>query len=228
MNPILIFDISKIKDGDSLSRVVLRKEENIATSKIDEIVKRFRLVFSSIDFSENDAQALLDVYQIRNYFIHGYKPDNEIYFDQEDLMSKMGTIWEKVSNLATGLFDKEVIKKNTPKKKYTEQELEQVLESEVREMIKPIESEIGVLNTRSAYEPISLYSSGDECPRCGSYRFSLNNNENDWWTRETIDTVFTGFSPKSGSTLYKCKKCNLELTEKQYAIAKRIRDSQSI
>lgn len=227
-NPILVFDLGVIKDANTLARISLRKEETVITARIDEIVRRFRLIFPK-DFSEDKEQALLEIYQIRNRFIHDYKPTNKISFDQEDLVKKMGTIWEEVSDLAIKLFGKQEIKRSIPKKKYSEQELEQVLENEVQEMIRPVHvigTGFGVLRSataaRASFSP-TFSSFGEQCPRCDKYTLSLGTNKNSLWAGGIGGSMATYVFPQNNSSLYKCESCNLELTSKQYAMAKRIR-----
>ena len=228
-NPILVFDTGKIKDVDSLSMVVLKKEKNIETSKIYEIARRFRLIFSK-DFSEDEEQALIEIYNTRNHFVHSYKPDNKIFFDRDDLIKKMGTIWEKISTLAISLLGKQEIKESRPKKKYTEDELERVLENEVREMIKPEEG-IAPFGVRRglAFADFSL-NTGEKCPRCGSLTLTLGNGENNLPYRGialsgAVSSAFVSPYSSGNPNLYKCTTCNLELTEKQYGIAKKIKQS---
>lgn len=232
-NPFLIFDGSWIKDDNSISIIALKKEESIETSKIKNILNRFEIVFKGV-FTQDELQALKDIYEVRNYFVHGYKADDQIDIDVEDMVKKMGTIWEKISKIAISLFGKENIKTGKPKKKYTEKELENVLEEEVRKMIKPLRTEtrFGVLQTiQEVYtQPVGTAFSSyfrERCPRCGSYAFSLDDSRNPWQSSYAdlgIHAATGTAIVDGGSLLYKCKDCHLELTEKQYEIAKRIKD----
>lgn len=227
-NPLLVFDTSYLRDNISFSIAALKKEKDTKTAKIDDIIERFEIVFKK-GLRSGEFQALRDVYKVRNNFVHGYKPDNEIDFDIDDITKKMSTIWLKVSKIAVTLFGKENIKTPKPKKTYTEEELEKILEEEVRKMISA--NPVGdlyqfVVTGSSAYqnfiqEPTNAYfdytiGAGDRCPRCGSYSFLLDGGPSDIFI-ETLSTM----RPR----LYKCKKCHLELTEKQYEIAKRIKGS---
>lgn len=237
INPVLVFEQSKIKDNDSFVSVAMNKEKNIETIKIPETIDRFKLVFVDI-FSDDEFQALLDIYYIRNNFIHGYKPDDEISFEVDDVIKKMGTIWEKISNQAVDLFGKDTIKMNKPKKKYSEEELEKVLSEEVKKKIQSTgneyDSPFSLSNFRSDYQDVSSdivrYSAryptsfgflGEQCPRCGSNEFSLDVPDTDVFS---ISTVRLRGSRKNFSDLYKCKKCNLELTRKEYEIAKKLKE----
>ncbi|MES2087587.1 MAG: hypothetical protein V4467_01190 [Patescibacteria group bacterium] len=224
-NPLLVFDTKYIQDSNSLSIIALKKEKDIETARIKEILGRFKIIFKNI-FTEDEFQAISDIYELRNYFVHGYKSEDQIIFDSEDVLKKMGTIWEKVSPIATALFGKENIKNSKPKKKYTEAELEKVLEEEVEKMIKRSDNRFVVSMYDDVIQTNSFFHSGEQCPRCGTYGFSLGGNPNDPWALSVYDSVtgahgMAGF--EGGVNLYKCKKCNLELTEKQYEIAKRIR-----
>jgi hypothetical protein len=200
-NPFLVFEESYIKEN-SLSIIALRKEKDIPTAKIQNIIDRFKVVFKTT-FTPDELQALRDIYDVRNCFVHGYKSDNKIPFDSEDIVKKMGTIWEKVSKIAISLFGKESIKNARPKKKYTEKELEKALEDEVRKMIQHLPSRSTVFSPvtsmiRRKFEAIDTNSlvfpsfnnrttmgvfgtsTGNKCPRCDSYSFSLEETKTDW------------------------------------------------
>lgn len=209
-NPVLLFDNSKIKENDALVAIISKKEKN--------------LVFKNI-FSDDEMQALLDIYAIRNGFVHGYKPDSNILFDEEDVIKKLGTIWEKILNQAVILFGKDSIKKNKPKKKYSEEELEKVLEEEVRTKIKPIQRGNGIqrgygLDGDMLQVSGSVFGfTGERCPRCGSYEFSLDDRLNS----DIYSVTSVSMYPiRTFSDLYKCKKCHLELTRKEYEIVKKL------
>ncbi|MDP2856264.1 MAG: hypothetical protein Q8N90_04115 [bacterium] len=221
-NPLLVFDTSCIRDDDALSVITLKKEDNIETAKIKNIIGRFEVVFKRV-FTPDELQALRDIYEIRNKFVHGYKSDDKIIFDAEDMVKKMGTIWEKISIIAIFLFGKETIKSGRPRKKYTEKELEQVLEDEVRKMIQPPSNNAFAFATLSSLASIaspstlSILANKKKCPRCGSYSLSLDNRP-----ISAYNLTDQGFVLDAGSNLYKCDNCHLELTEKQYEITKKI------
>lgn len=219
-NPILVFDQLKCKDADLLVAITMRKEKNIETVKIAETVERFKLVFSKI-FSDDELQALIEVFYIRNSFIHGYKPDDEIVFKADDVVKKIGTIWEKVSKEAASLFGEKSIKKITPKKKYSEEELEQVLIEGVKSKIKS-SRDLGLFNYYEI-QPVNTFNNfypftGEKCPRCGAYGFSLDGLDQEMFNQG----IFERYPPYTFTDLYKCKKCNLELTKKEYEIAKKL------
>ena len=222
-NPVLIFDVSKLKTNGSLTAVINNKDVDIETVRIFDVIERFKILYPNI-FSNEEFQALSDIYRVRNDLMHGYKDDNKILSDVENLIKKMGTIWEKFSEQAIALFGKDNIKKSIPKKKYTESELENVLIEEVTKKIQSQENVFGIstyfynpLTTGSAYYS-SILSEGEKCPRCGGYDFSLDNSQNNADSFMAMRSLVVG----SYSNLYKCRKCNLELTEKEFEIAKKL------
>lgn len=229
-NPLLIFDQSTFKVDDALSAIALKKERDIETAKVQTILNRFGIVFKNV-FTPDEIQALIDIYAVRNYFVHSYIPDDKIIFDPEDMVKKMGTVWEKISKIAIALFGKENIKNGRPKKKYTEKELEQVLETEVRKMIEPLQKkrEIYALDEYiDVGASVKTLWRHDECPRCGAPYFSTDDQKDEWTAIATdfARPIYTKYPWVQKSVLYKCKKCNLELTEKQYEIAKNIIDNR--
>jgi hypothetical protein len=238
-NPFLVFEQSRITE-DSLGIIALRKEKDIETAKIKNIINRFEVVFKNV-FTTGELQALVDIYDVLNCFVHGYKSDDKVVFDTDDIVKKMGTIWEKVSKIAVSLFGKDSIKDGRPKKKYTEEELEKALEDEVKKMIQPLASSgittfsglkynLDILPDDSIVLPFHqttpaiFGSSSDKCPRCGSYSFSQDNNNNDWLRSNILSLDSLSGQSSNRSNLYRCKKCHLELTEKQYEIAKKLSD----
>jgi DNA-directed RNA polymerase subunit RPC12/RpoP len=229
-NPLLVFDPAKFKEDDSLSIIALKKEKDIETAKVGNIISRFEIVFKKA-FTPDEFQALRDIYEVRNCFVHGYKTDDKIVFDAEDLVKKMGTVWEKIAKIAISLFGKENIKNGRPKKKYTEKELEKVLEDEVRKMIQPGNDPWGrfPITTAANLAPLQLYNheyasyTGDRCPRCGSYTFSLDSSRSGFgWPSSVTSGLHSKLFSAEDSRLYKCSNCNLEMTDKQYEIARRI------
>ena len=229
-NPVLVYENTKLKENDALVSIVKEREINIETIKIGEVINRYKLMFEN-EFSDDEMQVLIDIYNARNHFIHGYQSDDKILSDEENIVKKMGTVWEKISAQGLSLFGKDLIKANKPKKKYSEEELEKVLIEEVRKKIQSTREEYGtsfgvtrgfaINNELPLTSRFSTYNSvlgftGEECPRCGSYDFYLD---------EPNPNVFTLVysSSRTFSDLYKCQRCNLELTKKEYEIAKKLK-----
>lgn len=223
-NPVLVYEGSRLKDDDSLVSVIKEKELSVETIRIRETLNRYKLMFQD-EFSDGEMQVLSDIYNARNHFVHGYKSDDDILSDSDNILKKMGTVWSKISVQAVSIFGKDLIKANKPKKKYSEEELEKVLTEEVRTKIKSIKSEYGMYALNNDMYSMSNYMSafgltGEKCPRCGSYEFSLDE------TSPNMDALLVTriYSQRINfSDLYKCKKCGLELTKKEYAIAKKLK-----
>lgn len=223
-NPVLVYESAKLKEDDALVSIIKEKELSVETIRISETLKRYKLMFQD-EFSDGEIQVLVDIYNVRNHFVHGYKSDDEILSDSENIMKKMGTVWEKISTQAVSIFGKDLIKANKPKKKYSEEQLEKVLTEEVKRKIKSTKSEYGRFALNNNMYPVPNYMSvfgltGEKCPRCDSYEFSLDG------PGSNLDAfVVTGVygQPMNFSDLYKCKKCGLELTKKEYAIAKKLK-----
>lgn len=230
-NPVLVFNNSKLKNENELLSIVMNKEKNVETIKIIEAVNRYKLLFDD-KFSDDEVQILIDIYNIRNNLVHSYKPDSSVLADNEDVIKKMGTIWEKISSEVTSIFGADKIKSSKPKKKYTEEELENVLREEVRKKIQDSNSHY-YDNNFSGYtlcqspdvysiglDPVCNSSLTERCPRCGNYSFSNNNSP-----FVEINPVLSSFDfSKKLVDLYKCNICSLELTRKEYEIAKKIKN----
>jgi len=217
-NPVLVFDIAKLKDCDQLATIVNREELDVETIKSREAIDRFRIIFKN-KFSDSEMQALIDMYKVRNCLIHGYKSDNDILSEEDNIIKKMGTVWGKISEEVTLFFGSENIKVSKPAKKYTEKELENVLTEEVRKKIKDSRNlwnnfsatNLVHASMTKSFNPF-MYA-GEQCPRCGAYGFS---SENSLFEMPQV-YINSGISD-----LYKCKECNLELTKKEFEIAKKI------
>lgn len=225
-NPLLIFDVAKFKEDDALCIVSKKKEKEIETIKIQQLLGRFKLIFNKV-FSEEELAVLKDLYDIRNFFIHSYKPDTEASFDSEDIIKKMGTIWDRISTQAVVLFGKGIKKAVEPKKKYSEAELEQVLMREVAAKIRNDQNLAAYPFRAISAGYTMLGSSGSEiCPRCRNNTFSfepfgysdLISSPASSYSALTLGDAYLG----KFSDLYRCSVCNLELTKKEYEIAKRI------
>lgn len=232
-NPVLVFDRTELNDNNKLSTVILKKENDIKTSDIVNIIERFEIVFKGI-FTSDELQVLRDIYRVRCCFVHGYKSDNKINFNAEDIVKKMGTLWEKISKMAILLFGRKTISDYKPKKKYSEQELENVLISEVKEKIKQKKSSLGAYGSFGAYKygtfnstllnssPSIFLSSPDVCPRCKERGFSFEERE----PFSVLDAYGLDHGRLVRLGLYKCYNCGLELTPREYEIAKEIKEEE--
>ena len=221
-NPVLIFENTRIKDADALVAVVKRTEEDIETIKIEELIHRYRLVFSR-QVSEDEALIMRDLYRVRNHFVHDHKPDDNYTSIKEDTTKKMGTVWEKISKIAISILGKEQIKASKPVKKYSKEELENVLIEQVKKKIGQSGGGLTAFHRLSLGLPVNYqtsagqFSASEKCPRCGELGFARGiTGENQGLVTLSI------YSPATQSDLYVCRHCNLELTEKEYEIAKKI------
>lgn len=216
-NPVLVFENAKFKEDDAFITILKKKELNIETIKINDALNRHKLMFKK-GFSDDEIQVIIDIYRIRNHFVHGYKADNDIMEDKENIVKKMGTVWEKISTQAISLFGKTAIKTKKPKKKYSEEELELVLTEEVRKKIKNTNNDPF---SRYTYIEEPYYGFNEECPRCGYSEFSKDDK------KDPLDFHEEGlFFNRVSSSLYRCKNCHLELTNKEYEIAKKIKSER--
>lgn len=225
-NPVLVYENAKIKEDDALVSVIKGRELNIETIKIREIIGRYKLMFDN-EFSDDEMQVLIDIYNARNHFMHGYKSDDDILSDRKNIVKKMGTVWEKISAQAISVFGKNLIKAKKPKEKYSKEELEKVLVEQVRKKIESCNSKYeNYLNTLSfaRSRPYLGFSNvaSETCPRCGEYGFSKDGQSVNGFEFSTVSINPFGAS----SDLYKCNKCNLELTEKEYEIAKKLKSEE--
>ena len=237
-NPVLVFHDYDLKNEDNLIGIVLEKEETLKTIKMGQVIDRFRTIFEKeLSEVENTSLDLVtEIYELRSFFSHSHKSDDKITFDQNDLIKKMATVWELISRIAVELFGRNIISNTTPLKKYTEEELQEILDNEVREIIKPITADTGPLivrNSRFYEEQIPLVSrgsvyglntylsGGEQCPRCGLNTLLLDNFGNDSWSVYGISSTLSAY-PNSESGLYKCSNCQLQLTPSQYERAKNI------
>ena len=101
---------------------------------------------------------------------------------------------------------------------------------EVKTKIKPTKNAFGPFSIATALDeyPTQMYSrasvlgySSEECPRCGSYGFSLDDSNLDVFSVTAVTSSI--YSTNRTSNLYKCRKCGLELTKKEYEIAKKLK-----
>lgn len=225
-NPVLVYENIKFKENDALTAVVKKKEPSMDTIKIRDVIDRYKLMFDG-EFTDNEVKVLDDIYKIRNHFMHGYKSDDDVLSDKENTVKKMGTVWEKISNQAISIFGKDTIKENKPRKKYSEEELEKVLTEEVKTKIESIKDTYGkiayttdvVCSTPIYGNAFILGYAGEKCPRCRSYEFSLDESNSDMFL------LTSAYGTNRTFGLYKCRKCGLELTEKEYEIAKKLKNN---
>ena len=232
-NPFLVFELSSIGTENLISRLATKKDVELNTLRVGNVLDRFAMIFKKT-LNPSEIETIKEIYKLRNFYIHGYKEDNKIVgLDVEKVVNQMGTIWERINKITVSLFGKENIKNSRPKKTYTEKEFEKAFEDEVGKMITPkrefglvtayttiplvdrynLVQRVGNLIDPITQQPISFNYFGERCPRCNSSNFSLTGNEL--------------YSYVQVPKLYKCEDCHLELTEKQYEIAKKIKKSNT-
>ena len=226
-NKTLPYDVSKLKDANLLVAVATGKESNdVGTIQYEEVIQRFGAIYKRT-FTEEEFEILKDLYKLRNCFMHTHKADDEIDFDSEDIIKKMGTLWPTISKLAIKVLDKAKIKSSRPKKTYSEEELRAVLVEEVRKKInQPIKN--GPVTYSDLVNQSTIAATGPSCPRCGSEKFGRKTEPSSplspWdngtvvWTDAARDAFVS--IRQLAPDIYKCKKCNLELTEKEYELYK--------
>lgn len=225
-NKTLAYDISKFKDTDQLVAVALGKAKDcLVTIQYEEVIQRFKMIHKRI-FSDEEVEILRDLYRLRNCFVHSHKSDSDIDFVSEDIVKRMGTLWPKISKLAIKVLGKVNIKSTSPKKTYSEEELRAVLIEEVRKKInQPTQSSTEAVTFGDLLNRQPVFTAtGLMCPRCGSEKFGQEtdsfvawNRDNIMWSSEGSQKTFMSLrSPISD--IYKCQKCNLELTEKEYEL----------
>jgi len=218
-NPILVLKAERIKDNSAICAVANSIEHSIETINIFDVIERYKIIYPKA-YSENDFISLKNIFQERNGLIHSYCSDNKFLSNKKNILIMMSAVWIILSKQLTDLFGEKNIKKGHPTKKYTEKELENVLIEEVTKKIQPINNNPGYLLQYTTPDILSfgmVNETGDECPRCGSNGFVKNNQ---------IPEFYVGsFYLQSSSDLYKCRRCNLELTDKEYAFAKKIRNA---
>lgn len=220
-NPILIYENSQIKDNNALIAIIKKNIEiDMKTIIFEEALTRYQLLFNR--FSEDEIIVIRDIYKHRKNLVHWINPDNNIILERENILKKMGTVWSKVSKEMASVFGNSLIKSRKPKKVYSETELEKILEEEVKKKIDKWNNNTITWTIRfytNSHIRKLWYSLGEEkCPRCGNYSFSLDN----WNDYDIINRTASKLWNYWVSNLYKCSECNLELTQKEYEISKRI------
>lgn len=216
-NPLLIFEHAHIRDCNTISVIALKKDHgDIPTIKMDMALDRFFIVFKN-KLSQDKIEVLKGLYKIRNEFVHGYKQDNQVCLDSDDIIKKMGFLWLDISKICTKVLKLNQADIKKPILKYTQDELDKVLEDEVQLMISP-RKEKSILN--SLYEKSLSYDK--LIPISSSASFGIYNRVCPRCKQRTLNHSGNSLSLLSEPGLYKCKECDLELTEKQYEIATRL------
>ncbi len=226
-NPVLVYENTKTKEDDALVAIIKKQELSIETIRMRKTLDRYQLVFNG-RFSDDEILALDHLYEIRNHFVHSHKSDEEKLDGdgKERIIKEMWTLWGKISKQAISILGEGLIKENkpqTPQKQYSETELKNVLIEEVKKKIGG--------NIKNNYMPdhtmhisnLACYDiTGEKCPRCGAYGFSMDNQNdlNSYSYSYRIDHMTRYFPDYGSSDLYKCKACHLELTKKEYEIVK--------
>ncbi|MEI6352906.1 MAG: hypothetical protein WCO35_03150 [Candidatus Nomurabacteria bacterium] len=174
-------------------------------------------------FSENEILLLDNIYNIRNAIVHSYFQDNKILDSEENIIKDISTILDKVNSLLEEMFGKEAIAsiKIGGEEKYSKEELEEVLREQVRKKI------LYGRNKRTNYffdklsmiktEEYSFPNNGLSCPACGNYSLEGKDIENNFYP---IAVSVFNYKDKD---IYICSKCGLQLTKREYEIAKEIK-----
>lgn len=226
-NPVLVFDNAKFKDDNSLVAIVLKKEKTIESCNIQNIIDRINIIFSKT-FTDDEKQAIRDIYDVRNHFVHGYKTESEIEIN--DAVIKMEIIWRKVSKFGVKILGEKNVKPVTPKKTYSEEELQEILREQVKVKISKAGIPRDSVFTLYHKGELSTWSTsewgGERCPRCKKMGFRIEKREPESFS--FLGTCDFTHDLRGNSDLYKCKNCNLELTPREYEIAKTLLYTESL
>lgn len=234
-NPILIFDVSKLKDDDAISALAMKTDTSVETIKIQSTLNRFKILFKKT-FSDEELISIKDIYNVRNNLVHSYLSEERVTLDKDDFIKKMSFIWPKISKLTKSLLGKERILSSTPKKSYTEAEFKKAIIDELMKKIgQPVKSNYSELlytsdNIANGYSSHNSYDK--KCPRCQLFEFGVSNKKfgaSGYGIGGNISVIeavlFNSVTSLGGDLgryshpqIYRCKKCNLELTQSEYEL----------
>lgn len=240
-NPILCFDLQGpiLKDVSLLASITLGKKIDTTTCRkcnFSTILERFEKVFPRI-FTNKEITVLKSISKERNEIVHDYFSKNKDLLNAENLVKKMSEVWPKVSGQGRVVFGKDVIKMGkTPKKLYSQEELDAILESEVEVKLNqgflPLSNtlrEVSFASHDDSFVSVSgsdehlkqnymsvSYALNEECPRCGRNSFSQKFITSAWSSADFTKRKY------GDSDFYECGFCGLELTKTEYEIAKKL------
>lgn len=224
-NPLLVYNYKKLKEDDAFITIINKKERNVETISIGQLIERYSLLFDE-RFSGEEMQIIRDLFNIRNHFIHSHQPDNYHLNNADIIITKMGTVWSQISSQSKEIFGNSLIKVKKPKKTYSDSQLKELLKNEVKKKIekKGNFDEIWSHVVLTEEYPAFGIGKSERCPRCGKYGFEKE-PFNTITTCATGSYYFNDFKNYNSDGLYKCKSCNLELTKKEFEIAKEIKSN---
>lgn len=250
-NPLLVFDASRI-DNNNLLPIARGEDLSFNTIKFEETLKRFNYIFLNFSFGDYFTPVLTSLYEEnRNPLTHSYKSDKDIVNlkNKEKIVKDIGSLFPWFSDIAKDFIDiSEAPADISIGKKYTEEELEEIFKEELKKKLiyyKNNDYFTNSLNTSntnflkvSELKPITFmeplkpglidipqiepsFSSRDisihnECPRCRLYKLKSPGKDN------LYNYLVYPAQSQNNSYLYKCSNCNLELTEKEYQMSKKI------
>lgn len=229
--------------------IISGKHNDFKTFSLFEILDKYDFIFTPEPFEKDEIEHLRKLVDVRNTLIHSHLPDADLKKRKEDLDKKMGSLWEKLSSDMIARFGS--LSKVEPKKKYTDDELKQVLIEEVKKKIN-LDTNICIDNSYAGCSVyggnncrsfINYYKDGAEdingmaytmrkgvlCPRCcvGDFHKSLDDpysNFNPAFNSDRI-RIYRGDlygTQNYSENLYSCDRCNLELTDREFEIAKEL------
>jgi hypothetical protein len=229
-NPLLVFDVSRFKNDDGLlSTLALGTEDSVETINIYSALARFEILFKK-QLSKDEVESIKNIYNIRNKFVHSYCSEDEMIADKEGVVTQMSFIWPKISKITQSILGKERILSIKPKKTYTEEEFKKAMLEEVMKKIRqPVKNIYGNIAEITLDESTGYFNtSSKQCPRCGNLSFNASDSYGS--SGFGIGGNVSFFEPAIYSSvigrgvggfelhaqLYKCSKCNLELTQNDY------------
>lgn len=239
-NPVLAYlsdNGKQFNDPDSVIAISLKRDVDINSAKMVDTLKIYKKVFPK-SIRDEEIELIISIYKLRNHLMHSQKEDKHFIFEESDVIKKMTIVWEnRIQKIAVAFFGKNNIKQTKNSKKYSEQELQEILKEEVRKLISNHRQNGSLLISNYVHsvtdrvDPGALTSvvkdvsadvlngyaisktlfRGEFCPRCKNSSFKHEMNQ-------PLTIFELNYTPE----LWKCSICGLELTEKQYEIAKKL------
>lgn len=226
-NPLLPYRSNYLTNFDNLVGIIKKKESGLKTLEFGDTINLYRKIFPN-SFNDAEEGIFLEIYKIRNEFVHSHRADIDRVLSYDDIFTKIATVWGGISKIAKTIFGERAVKSVKPSKVYTDEDLRRIQEEEVKKIIGSkifgnrdfTTSFVPHVDMHDVYSIDMAYIKNEQCPRCGRHAF-LPRKDNKPPSYLDVQIEWNEYLPITPD-VYKCNHCGLEFTRNQYEIAKRI------
>jgi hypothetical protein len=215
-NKLLIYNFNP-SDNDQIVAILEKKDKSIFTIELSVALLRYFKIFPSSKLVTH-GESLEILIKNRNQLEHGIEQRN--MQSRDELIGILTSVFPDFLIIAEEVLGKlPPTKKPKKEKVYSEKDIQDIYEGIVLSKIGGFQNNLhnfysDRLSNISSPGMFSL--SGEQCPRCSRFSLSKRDDSSPFISRRSL-------TYNLDSDIYVCASCNLELTEREYKAALKLK-----